>query len=303
MSTLGKDIARGYGRAFVIRIIAVIIGLPLGCALVGGTLLVANLLADSPWLLAIVVALFLVVFFGAVAAAVAIPTYLRKRRLDAIFEPLGLTGGAYNSFFRQYHGTSQDRQVDVYLSRGPLLEIEVSTSLQTRMGVTGSMHGDTRFMAGLVGKQALELGPELQDLTVYAPDEPWAQSLLDNEHAAALLQQLIALTGSWTRQQVVLRPGTFKLMLSGSRKVFGFELEPEVVGQQLGDLLRLATIAEHLPAPTVTAELSSAEELAQKMRKANPYLALWIGLGVTGGIVAIGLLVTGFVLLLDRLGG
>lgn len=302
MSTLGKDIARSYGRAFVIRIISVLIGLPLGCALVGVALLMANLLADSPWLLAGAVAALLLLFFTGAAAAVAIPVYLRKRRLDAVFEPLGLTGGAYNSFFRQYHGTSQDRQVDVYLSRGPLLEIEVSTSLQTRLGVTGT-HGDTRFLAGLAGKQALELDPELQDLTVYAPDEHWARSLLDNEHAADLLQQLIALTGSWTRQQVILRPGAFKLMLSGNRKMLGFDLEPEIAGQQLGDLLRLAHIAEHLSAPTVTAELSSAEELAQKMRQANPYLALWIGLGVGGGIIVLGILITGFVLLLDRLGG
>ncbi len=301
MSTIGKDIARGYGRAFVTQIIAVIIGLPLGCVLVGVALLLANLLADSPWLLAGAVAVLLLIFFSCVAAAVAIPVYLRKRRLDAIFEPLGLTGSAYNTSFRQYHGTSQDRQVDVYLNRGPLLEIEVSTSLQTRMGVSGQ-HGDTRFLAGLAGKQPLELEPELQDLAVYAPDENWARSLLDNEHATALLQQSIALTGSWTRQQIILRPGAFKLMLSGSRKLFGFDLEPDVVGQQLGDLLRLAHIAEHLPSPTVTVELSSAEELAQKVRKANPYLALWIGLATMAGILVLGGAITAVILLLDRFG-
>jgi hypothetical protein len=303
MSTIGKDIARGCGRATVIRIIAVAIGLPLGCALIGLLLLLTNALASTPWLLAIAVLATLLVFTVAIVAAIAIPVYLRKQRLDAVFEPLGLTGGTYNTFFRQYHGTVQDQQVDVYLSRGPLLEMETSTSLQTRLGVTGA-HGDTRFLAGLAGKQPLSLSsPDLQDLTVFAPDEDWARSLLDNEHAAELLRQLIAQTDSWTRQQIVLRPGTFKLMLSGSTRLFGFDLTPEQVGQHLGDLLRLARIAERLPSPHVTAELTSAEELANRVRKANPYLALWTGLGTLVGLLVISGIITALVLLLDRLQG
>jgi hypothetical protein len=286
----------------VIRAIAVAIGLPLGCALVAGLLYLANAFASRPWVLALIVAVVLGAISSGGAAYVFVVVYRRNQKLDALFTPLGLEGKAYLSFFRQYHGTVQERQVDVYFRRGPVLEVEVSTSLQTRLGVTGP-HADTRFLAGLFGSQPMSVGdPAFDDLTVFALDEAWARSLLDNVHAAGLLRGLVTLLGSWTRQQVILSPGTLRWMLSGSTWLFGYDLTPEQVRRHLDDLMRLARIAERLPEPQLATDLTSAEQFARRLRKQNPYMALWIGLATLVGILVLGGGIAALILLLDRFG-
>lgn len=279
MSTLAKDFARGCGRAAVIRVIAMVIGLPLACICVLVPLL---LLARDfqPWTLAVTVVLWLIpVFVGGAIFPVGVVLW-RKARLDELFVPLGLIGKVYQTRFRQYHGQVQGRQVDVYFHRGPVIEIEVDTALQTRLGVT-NRQSDTRFFAGLMGRQPLTFDdPALSDLTVFGADEAWAQSLLAIPDAVELLRRLTALDSSvFTRQQVILRPGTFELMLSGNRRMFGLDISPQQARAWLDDLLQLVHTAERLPAPQVTAELTSAEQSVRKLRQRNPYLELWVGLG------------------------
>ena len=140
MSTLAKDIARGYGRAFVIRMIAVAIGLPLGCLLVGAILLIVNAFHDRPWIIAIITGGLLALVFGGSSLFVLISVLRRKAQMDAVFVPLGLAGDAYQTYFRQYHGQAAGRTVSVYFYRGPFLEIELPTSLQTRLGVTSAVY-------------------------------------------------------------------------------------------------------------------------------------------------------------------
>lgn len=280
MSTLAKDIARGYGRAAVIWIIVTVIGLPLVCVYVFLPLGFMSAFDFQSWAIAVAAVFYLVpIFVGAVGVPVGAALW-RKTRLDALFVPLGLTGRAYQTSFRQYHGIVQERQVDVYFYRGPMLEIEVSTTLQTRLGVTGQQ-ADTRFFANLAGRQPLVFAdPALNDLIIFALDETWARSLVAVPDAVELLHRLTVLNSTFTRQQVILRPGTFQLMLSGNRRLFGFDVSPQQVRGWLDDLLRLAQTAEHLPAPQVTTQLTSAEQFAQSLRQRNPYLALWVGLGI-----------------------
>ena len=53
---------------------------------------------------------------------------------------------------------------------------------------------------------------------------------------------------------------------------FNFNLTPERMRTLLDDLLALIQLAEALPAPQITAEESSAERMARRMRERNPYL-------------------------------
>jgi hypothetical protein len=280
MSTLAKDFARGYGRAAVIRVIAMVIGFPLACIYVSVSLWLISTFDFQSWATAVAAVLCLVpIFVGAVGVPAGAALW-RRTKLDALFVPLGLTGRTYQTSFRQYHGTVQGRQVDVYFYRGPVLEIEVSTTLQTRLGVTGQQ-ADTRFFANLVDRQPLVFAdPALSDLTIFALDETWARSLLAVPDAVELLHRLIALNSTFTRQQVILRPGTFQLMLSGNQRLFGFDVSPQQVRMWLDDLLRLVQTAEPLPVPQVTAQLTSTEQFAQRLRQRNPYMALWAGLGI-----------------------
>ena len=298
MSTLGKDVARGCGRAMTIRVIAALIVVPLGCLLIFLPLYLVTSLDFPVWVLGFSAVMFLVLLFGGGTGYVVFVMRRRKSMLDAAFASLGLEGGAYQTFFRQYHGTLRGRQVDVYLQRGPLLEIEIDTTLQTRLGVTGA-HGDTRALAGLFGREPLPVDdPTLAGLTLFPHDEAWTRVLLADASAVAALQRLTATDTQFTRQQVVLRPGAFKLMLSGNRQLFDFQIAPEQVTQWLDDVFALARIAEGLPAPEVTAEMSSVEKLAEKVRQSNPYLALWIGLATVAVILALSVVIVTVVLIL-----
>jgi len=280
MSTLGKDIARGYGRAFVIRMIAVVIGLPLGCLLVGAILLMVNAFYDRPWIIAIIAGGLLALVFGGSFLFVLASVLRRKAQLDAVFVPLGLAGDAYQTFFRQYHGEAAGRTVSVYFYRGPFLEIEIPTSLQTRLGVTSSVHADTRYFAGIAGQTPLVLNdPGLAGLQVFAADEAWARGVLAQPGVAEALGRLIALQGMFTRQQVLLSPGMFKLICSGSNRMFGIDLATEQVRAWLACLLAVLGEAEGQPAPGEVLEPNTIEGIARKSRGRSKYLALWVGLG------------------------
>ena len=302
MSTIGKDLARGCGRAAIIRVIAVTIGLPLGCILVWVPLWLITTFGGQVWVIAVSAGLFLVIVFGGGFGFMLLVVLRRKTKLDDVFEPLGLTGGAYMTFFRQYHGELQSRPVDIYLRRGPFLEIELGTSLQTRLGVTGP-HADTRFLAGLAGREPMSFDdPALDDLTVFPHDESWTRRLLSDRRAVELLQMLTEVKGDFTRQQVILKPGILQMLLSGNRRLLGFDLDGELVRTWLDDMLELAMLAERMPTPEVTAELNSAEKVAGRLRGGNPYLALWVGLGTLVFFAILAVIITAVILVLSNTG-
>ena len=298
MSVIGKDVARGCGRAMTFRVISTLTVVPLGCLLIFFPLYLVTSLDFPVWVLGFSAVMFLVLIFGGGMGYVVFVMRRRTSMLDAAFASLGLEGGAYQTWFRQYHGAFRGRRVDVYLQRGPLLEIEIDTPLRTHLGVTGA-HGDTRVLAGLFGRESLPVDdPALAGLTVFPHDEAWTRALLADADAVAALQRLTATDAQFTRQQILLRPGAFKLMLSGNRQLFDFQIAPEQVTQWLDDLLALARIAESLPAPQITAEPSSAERLAEKVRQSNPHLALRIGLGTVAVILALSVVIVAVVLIL-----
>jgi len=158
-----------------------------------------------------------------------------------------------------------DRDVGIYFYRGPTLELETPTPLQTRLGVT-LRNADTLFLSRLFGRSPMaRSNPGLDDLTVFALDEVWAERLLAQQEAVALIRRLIAFEGSFTRRNLILQPGLFRLSLFGNRNLFKYDL-PERPQEWVEDFVRLVTIAEGLPAPQVTAEESSAERFARSLR-------------------------------------
>ncbi|MFN2283653.1 MAG: hypothetical protein ACK2UQ_04475 [Anaerolineae bacterium] len=292
MTTLAKDLARGCKQTIVIRIISIVIGLPIACIYVFGPLWFISSTDFQLWAIIVAVVIWLVpILVGGVGFPVGVALW-RKAKLDALFLPLGLTGKAYQTRFRQYHGVVQGKQVDVFFYRGPVLEIEVKTTLQTRIGVT-NRQSDAHFFADLFGHQPIVFNnPTLSDLTVFAADEAWAKSLLATPNAAEFLHRLVEPSSNvFTRQQVILRPGTFDLMLAGNRRLFGFDLKLQQVKGWLDDLIQLVQLAEKQSPPQVTTELTLAERSAQELRHRNPYLELWVGIGLSLFFLVVGALV------------
>jgi hypothetical protein len=281
MSTFIQERLMGCGRSLTIYLIAVAIVVPLICLLIFVPLWLVGRFDLSPWYLIIPAGLLLLILWGGGAGAIALVLHRRARHLDTVFTPLGLTGRVYQLFFRQYRGAAEGRQVDVCLYRGPSVEMDVSTPLRTRLGVSGR-YADTLALSRLIGREPLPLADAaLDDLSVFALDEAWTRTLLAQPEVPGLLRRLIAFEGSFTRRHVVLRPGWLRLHLFGSRRWldFTFDIAPEQARLWLDDLLALARIAESLPAPQVAAEESSAERFAQSLRSRNPYLIPAIVLG------------------------
>ena len=285
MPTLLKDWYRGCGRSMVVRLVSVLIVVPLACALVFIPLWLVTSRGMSIWWLIGASLAFLAILFGGGGLGVGWAYYRRKREWDALFTPLGLTGKLYQMFFRQYHGTVDGRQIDVYFYRGPTLVIRATTSLQTRLGVTGPQ-SDTLVLARLFGRQPLAMDEmEQRGLCAFATDENWARSLFSNPHVLGLLERLTALESFFTRQQVILRPGAVELLLTGNKNLFSYDAAPEQARQWLEDTLRLVRIAEHLDAPLVTDIESSAERLARSLRSRNPYVMPAVTAGAVLGIL------------------
>jgi hypothetical protein len=269
-------------RSVFVQVIAVLIVVPLACVLIFIPLTLVNQSDLSIWWLIVPAGLFLLILVGGGIGGLVLVLSRRTRQLDALFAPLGLVGSLYSLTFRQYHGTVQGRNVAVYFYRGPALEIDVETDLQTRLAVTGQ-HADTNAIARLLNRQPLALtDPALSVFTAFGLDEAWSRELLAQEETPDLLERLIHFEGAFTRRHVILRPGWLRLHLFGSRNLFDLTLDamPEQVQQWFDDLMALVRIAEALPAPQVTAEESSAERMARSLRSRNPYLVPLITIGV-----------------------
>ena len=95
MSTLGKDMARGCGRAMTIRVIATLIVVPLGCLLIFLPLYLVTSLDFPVWVMGFSAVMFLVLILGGGMGYVVFVMRRRRTMMDAAFASLGLEGGAY----------------------------------------------------------------------------------------------------------------------------------------------------------------------------------------------------------------
>lgn len=284
------SIAKDALRSNVIYLIVVAIVLPLGCVcvLIPTTIaLNVNMSTTNTLLLVGVPALlFFVIVFGGTGVVAWVILARRKRWLDEVFAPLGLTGSPYTFGGRQYHGQIEDRQVDVFFTRGPSLDIRLSTSLHTRFGVSEAS-GDTTLLARMLGHEPLALGdPALEGLAVYALDEAWTRALLAHPQAQPALRRLLNAAESWAAMRIVrLDPERLQFRLYRSKNLFRYGFTPEEARQWLDDLLTLAHSAEALPAPEVTAEVTPGEAFTrspQNVRRLAVVITLIILLGLLG---------------------
>ena len=302
MSVLFEEMLLGCRRSLAVQLIAILIVVPLICTLICLPLWLVARWDASIWILIITAGFFLLILIGGGIGGMGLTFRRRARQLDSVFCPLGLTGSLYHLYFRQYHGHVQDREVSVYFYRGPTLEIEVKTSLQTRLAVTGR-GGDASFFSRLLGREPLTITDErLQDLMAYALDAEWAQNALTDGSVPELLHRLINDDDNFIRRHVVLQPGLLRLTLFGSRNLFSFELEPPEAEKWVYDLLALAQALEQITEPEVTAEETTAEEIAQSVKQSNP-LTLWkitllMVLGLVGCACGAGML--GFLWVLSQ---
>jgi hypothetical protein len=224
----------------------------------------------------------LLAMIGMIAIPVVIlvvQTIRRAHALDAVFIPLGLAGSSYMLYGRHYQGQIGGRAVDVYIYRGPSVEIRLQASVQTRLLAVpkGSL---PTSVAWIFDKQPIATDdPALSAFSIYPLDQTWTGSLLADSRTGVAIQTLLALGADWAIfRRVEIQPGEVVLYLYRSRRVFGNSVDLNAAPVWLDALRSLAQVAEGLSAPQVMAQPVNAasRQSRQKMNKLLLYSIVFI---------------------------
>ena len=190
----------------------------------------------------------LALYVGLAAVWAGWTLFRQRRQLDAAFAPLGLTGRRYLLTGRRYAGRVQGRAVEAWFYRGPTLDMFVSASLSTRMGIAAH-EGMGAALAGAFRRPPMALADHsaLARLDFFPQDEAWARALLAAPEAGSALLRLIpppADLGAYELRQVYLQLERVSVKLYRTRLN---QLQTDNLRAWLADLLTLARLAEALP--------------------------------------------------------
>ncbi|MBN1265474.1 MAG: hypothetical protein JXA25_08275 [Anaerolineales bacterium] len=285
MSEVVKDVGRGFIRAGVLWMVSAGVAVVLSCVCLFIPLWLVTSREWPIWVLVVSGVVYLLVL-GAIAGGVFYTIYHRRSKLlDAVFLPLGLEGSVYQLFFRQYHGQFMGRDLSVYFFRGPVLEIELATTLQTRFSFSQTV--DNR-LADLAGAKAMELTvPDLENVRVSGLDHEWVTQLLTREGLAEVILRLTEPPEYFATRTIYLRPGKMVQTSALNPKLFEFDLPAEEVRVWVEDLVTLLETAEGLPEPTVVADLSAIERTADSMRESSSKMWKWVGLVIGASLLCL----------------
>jgi hypothetical protein len=212
----------------------------------------------------------LVLLIAVPLVTMAVLTWRRARALDAVFTPLGLKGSLYMLYGRHYQGQIDGDELDVYIYRGPTVEVRRSAATQTRLQVMqkGSLPAS---VAGLFDKNPLATGdPALKDFSIFPIDPTWSMSLLADARAVEALQTLMTSGAGWAIfRHVEIQPGEVLLYLNRSQSLFNYPITSVDVHAWLQALKALVQAATSQPAPTVTAQALEASGRQMRQKKSN----------------------------------
>ncbi|NNE65461.1 MAG: hypothetical protein HKN33_02760 [Pyrinomonadaceae bacterium] len=254
-------------RTVAVRLIAVavVLGLVVVSCVFGS---VVGSFMDGTWGLIAGTLFFGIAIFAGGFGFAFVTVYRRKIYLDKAFTPLGLEGSIYRIFFRKYAGKVRGRDVEVFFSRGPMVEILIATGLKTRVGISPAF-GDTMFFSKHLGEQSMEHNiANLKNLKVWAEEEPWALNLLSEPSVQQRLIRTLSGQTFFVRSFMKLFPDYLQVHFSGNTNVFSWEIPPDQVEQWFSDAFDILDVAESKIAPPQNPiEMTSAERLAVSIRR------------------------------------
>ena len=197
-------------------------------------------------------------------------TVRRTRDLNAVFNPMGLTGKPFMVYGRHYQGQIGGREVDVYIYRGPTVEIRLKTAVRTRLQVIpkGSI---STVVAGMLARDPLATdSPSLDAFSIYPLDPAWTLELLAVPRVVEAIRGLMTLGASWAiLRQVEIQPGEVLFYLNRSHKIIGNSIDLSAAQGWLEALESLAEVVESQPLPTILAEPVEGSSRASRQRKSN----------------------------------
>jgi hypothetical protein len=288
----------GCTRNILLTILAFIVMMGL---LLGLIILVVVLPISDDQRIYILVGGFLLIFFLMIAGVLMWGAWSMRqyaRKLDTALTPFGLTGNAYVWNGRQYHGTLNGRQVDVYFYRGPSLDIYIASPLNTRMSIGLKGRFSQVVSSKLNRPELVTTDPDLDHISIFSLDERWGRELLDDPLAKGVILRLTAVQPGFEFRNLLFQPEAIHFQV---HHISVSNITPENLRDWMYELLDLIKIAESLPAPSVAATASSLE---RKARLSRSDFTLPIA-GITCGIIGLFtvLLIVGLFLLFFLQGG
>jgi hypothetical protein len=277
-----SKIIKAWGAGCVRQaLLAIIIFLVIVVGLVGLVILSVLLPITESQRIYIWVGGLLLLLFVMVGGIFVWSAYTIRRhaaQLDAVFNPLGLNGKPYLWNGRQYHGTLNGRQVDVYFYRGPSLVIYIASPLNTRLGIRWKGHF-SQIVSSTVNRPELDSNdPDLAHLGIYTLDEAWGRELLDNAQAKAAILRLITNEAGFEFRNLLFQPEAIQFQI---HRINLSAITTENLRIWVNDLFDLTGIAESLPAPSVSA-VASAMERKTRLNRSDFTIPI---MGITCGII------------------
>jgi hypothetical protein len=200
----------------------------------------------------------LLAFFGFMGVFVTLLVVVLQRRLgsalDGAMRPLGFEdmerlGPASRGWAGQWKG----RRTDIYVTKGPMLELFVTVDGKSRLGI-GTSNVLSRNLVG--ENQKIEMPAQLEGLLANAAEPGWAHPLIHNEQASQAIHDLV-LNNPATLRALTVTPGYVTLK---SRYLALSEITAERVEGWLDALTVLADTIEATPEPDERVEASSTEQ-------------------------------------------
>jgi hypothetical protein len=294
MSNLIKIVFKDTFRGLLVLIISLLIVCPLSIFFLLVPFWEENRAEIGDWVLIAAGVAWMTIFLGGMAALIYTVSHQRKKWLDSVFTPLGLSGRSYLLNWWEYRGLVGGRELTAQFYKGPTLRISIQTRLKTRFGIT-EQDQPGLFLADLVHKHPLVLtSPELKSLAVFALDETWTGRLLESQAVEPVLR-LMKAGETWALiRQLILQPGQLTLMLYRNKNLWDYNFTADEVRRWVEDMFVLLHLAESLPPPVMTAEenpLEKASRTGQSIRSATLIVIGFLGLCAIGIAGVIWLLV------------
>lgn len=299
MKQVGHVAVQDVKRRWWVGCLSLVIGVPLvACCLFGLLAVVLPELdkfassdqsANLPLLLLVI---GMILIAGMIIVPVIAMWFVIQRRanmLDSIFLPLGLQGAMYMMVGRHYWGDINGRAVDVYIYRGPTMEIRISSRGRARVQI---LPGDSLpvQISGVLNKHPMQTNAaQMAGYAIYADDEAWAQQLLAQPGLPDILQSLISGHADWAIfRHVEIQPGEVLLYLHRSKQMFVKANQFTAVQAWIGSLTALAETLEALPDPAIPAEPIHGISREERQKRSKFLLVAVLGILILLPVCLIG---------------
>ena len=217
----------------------------------------------------------------------------RANLLDEAFQPYDLKGSMYMLVGRHYWGTFSGRDLDMYIYRGPTMEIHLSSQNHTRLQILPNTSLPVKVSA-ILNKDPIQLPAGLsENYAVYAEDVDWAQKLFLNEEINNALKSLLFEHADWAIfRHIEIHPDRILLYLHRSKKLFTNINQFSAVDAWIHSMQTISAIIEDMPEPAITfpPAKTMSREYKQKLSKTQLMIILGILIGLPLCLLAVGVL-------------